>query len=251
MLKEAGVTVLERHRLREKNGVRKEGLQIVEISMENGAAFTADVFMDTTYEGDLMAQAGVTYTTGRESTSQYDETLAGVRDRTPYHQFLVNVSPYGDQHKLLPEIFSGKADTPGSADKKVQAYNFRMCFSEVAGKQTPFSKPAGYDPHRYELLARLIKARVQAEGKVPAIGTFLKIDRLPNGTADVNNQGAFSTDYIGGSWDYPDASYAKRDEIWKAHKDYIAGLLYFLSNDPQVPEKLRAELNQWALCKEE
>ncbi|MEO8126511.1 MAG: FAD-dependent oxidoreductase, partial [Bryobacteraceae bacterium] len=171
---------------------------------------------------------------------------AGVRDRTPKHQFLVDVPAAG-----LPEVSSAKLLPPGSADKKVQAYNYRMCFSSVPSNQTLFSKPPGYDPHRYELLARLIEARTKAEGKVPPLGTFLKIDLIPNGKADVNNQGAFSTDYIGGSYDYPDADYATREKIVKAHKDYIAGLLYFLANDPRVPDELRGEMSRWALCKDE
>ncbi len=251
MLREAGVTVLERHRLQAKNGVRKDGLQIVEAMMENGAVFSAKVFIDSTYEGDLMAQAGVSYTTGRESSAQYGESLAGVRDRTPKHQFLVDVPAYGEGRRLLPEVSAEKLLMPGSADKKVQAYNYRMCFSEVPENQTPFPKPDGYDPRRYELLARLIGARTKAEGRVPPLTSFLKIDPIPNGKADVNNQGAFSTDYIGGSYEYPDADYAKRAEIIQAHKNYIAGLLYFLANDPKTPDPLRNEMNRWALCKDE
>ncbi len=251
MLREAGVAVFPRHRLLPKGGVKKNGRRITEIAMENGAAFGAKVFLDSSYEGDLMTQAGVSYTVGREGSSQYGEPLAGVRDRTPLHQFLVNVSAYDAQHRLLPEVSGTKLDPPGSADKKVQAYNFRMCFSDVAANQVPFPKPAAYDPKRYELLARLIQARTKAEGQVPALRTLLKIDLLPNGKADVNNQGAVSTDYIGGSWEYPEASYAKREQIWQAHKDYIAGLLYFLAHDPQVPPTLQAEMNRWALCKDE
>ncbi len=251
MLREAGVTVLEGHRLQQRNAVSKNGLEISEIRMENGAAFSAKVFMDSSYEGDLMAQAGVSYATGRESSAQYGESLAGVRDRTPKHQFLVDVPAHGPAHQLLPEVSDEKLLAPGSADKKVQSYNYRMCFSDVPGNQTPFPKPAGYDPRRYELLARLIAARTKAEGRLPPLRTFLKIDLIPNGKADVNNQGAFSTDYIGGSYEYPDADYSQRAKIVQAHKDYIAGLLYFLANDPQTPDPLRTEMNRWALCKDE
>lgn len=250
MLTGAGVTLVEHARLRETNGVRKEGARITSIDMEDGDRFTAQVFIDSSYEGDLMAQAGITWTYGRESAAQYGESLAGVRDKTPLHQFLVDVSPTDAQGKLLPEISAAVPPPPGSADKAVQSYNFRMCFSG-APDRIAFAKPAGYDPHRYELLARLIEARTKAEGRTPALSTLLKIDRLPNGTADVNNQGAFSTDYIGGSWDYPTASYAKRDEIWRAHRDYQAGLFYFLANDPAVPTAIRAEINAWGLCPNE
>ena len=133
---------------------------------------------------------------------------AGVRDKTPFHQFLVDIPAKDAQGKLLPEISAAVPLPPGSADKAVQSYNFRMCFSEAADR-IPFAKPADYDPHRYELLARLIEARTKAEGHPPALGTLMKIDRLPNGTTDVNNNGAFSTDYIGGSWEYPNATYAQ------------------------------------------
>jgi hypothetical protein len=247
MLTGAGVTLVEHARLRETSGVRKQGTRITSIETENGDTFAAQVFIDSSYEGDLMAQAGVTWTYGRESSTQYGESLAGVRDKTPFHQFLVDVPAKDAAGKLLPEISATVPPSPGSADKAVQSYNFRMCFS-AAPDRIAFAKPAGYDPHRYELLARLIQARAKAEGRTPALSTLLKIDRLPNGTADVNNQGAFSTDYIGGSWDYPNASYAKRDEIWQAHKDYQAGLFYFLANDHSVPDAVRAEINSWGLC---
>jgi hypothetical protein len=251
MLKEAHVTVFENHPLREKNAVRKDGLRLSEIELDNGDVFAAGIFMDSSYEGDLMAQAGVSYTYGREGAAQYDESLAGVRGKTPFHQFLVNISPYDDRHHLLPEISSEKLLPPGSPDKKVQAYNYRMCLSEAPDNMLKFPKPEGYDAHRYELLARLIAARAQAEGKVPSINTFLKIDPIPNGKCDVNNNGAFSTDYIGGSYDYPEGDYKTRARIAKAHRDYQAGVFYFLANDSKVPEVLRNQLNHWGLAKDE
>jgi hypothetical protein len=251
MLGAAGVTVFERQRLREKTGVRKNGPAVAAITMEGGDEFTASVFIDSGYEGDLMAQAGVSYTFGREGASQYGESLAGVRDKTPFHQFLVDISPKDSRGNLLPEISAARLDPPGSADKRVQAYNFRMCFSDTPENRRAFPRPAGYDPARYALLARLIATRQQKDGRVPPLDSFLKVDRIPNGKADVNNNGPFSTDYLGGSWQYPDASYRERDAIWLAHRAYIGGLLFFLANDPQVPEPLRAELNQWGLCRDE
>jgi len=251
MLRDAHVTVFENHALREKSGVIKEGATLREIELDDGARFAAGIFIDSSYEGDLMAQAGISYTVGREGAAQYGESLAGVRDKTPFHQFLVDLSPYGSDRQLLPEISAGKLLPPGSPDKKVQAYNYRMCFSEVPGNMVKFAKPDGYDPHRYELLARLIAARTRSEGRVPALATFLKIDPIPNGKADVNNQGAFSTDYIGGSYDYPDGDRQTRARISKAHRDYQAGLFYFLANDPNVSEPLRSEMNHWGLAKDE
>lgn len=251
MLREAKVTVIEGKRLKEKGGVRKNGLQVSEIEMEDGSTYSADIFIDSSYEGDVMAQSGVTYTWGREGSAQYGESLAGVREKTPLHQFLVDVNPRDASGKLLPEVSGNRLPAAGSADKLVQAYNYRMCFSNVPGRQVAFPKPEGYDAKRYEILLRWIEARTAKEGKAPGVNTVMKIDLLPNGTADVNNNGAVSTDYIGGSWEYPEASYAKRAEIWKAHKDYVAGVLYTIANNDRVPRALRDELNRWGLCKEE
>src|ERR1700693_4603558 len=251
MLREAQVSVFENHPLREKTGVRKEGAVLLEIELDNGDRFAAGIFMDSGYEGDLMAQAGVSYAYGREAAARYGEPLAGVRGQTPFHQFLVNLAPYDDQGRLLPEVSAEKLLPPGSPDKKVQSYNFRMCLSEVPRNMVKFARPDGYDPHRYELLARLIAARTQAEGRVPSLNTFLKIDPTPNGKADINNNGAFSTDYIGGSYGYPEGDYRTRASIWKAHRDYQAGLFYFLANDPKVPEQLRKEMNHWGLARDE
>ncbi|MFN7996015.1 MAG: FAD-dependent oxidoreductase [Bryobacteraceae bacterium] len=251
MLKETTVQVLTSHRLKEKDGVKKTGGAIQEIVTENGEAYAAAIFIDSSYEGDLMAQAGVSYTWGREGKEKYGESLAGVRAETPGHQFTVNLSPYEDGKKLLPEIDSRPRGTPMSGDKRVQAYNFRMCFSDDPANQARFPKPDGYDPHRFELLARLLKARTAAEGAPPKLGTLLSVDHIPNHKADINNNGAVSTDYLGGSWEYPEASYQKRDEIWQAHKDYIAGLLYFLANDTSVPPETQKEMNHWGLCADE
>ncbi len=251
MLDQAHVTVVLNHRLREKDGVVKNGLTLTRIVMEDGTSYAANIFIDSSYEGDLMAQAGVSYIWGRESTSQYGESLAGVRGETPKHQFTVNISPRDAAGKLLPEISPDPPGPPGSADKKVQSYNFRMCFSDDPANQVPFPKPPGYDPHRYELLAFLLKARTAAEGAPPRLNTLMKIDRIENHKTDVNNNGAFSTDYLGGSWDYPNASYAKRQEIWDATKNYTEGFFYFLANDPQVPPTTQKEMRGWGLCKDE
>jgi FAD dependent oxidoreductase len=250
MAREAGVAVFLHTRLREHGGVAKNGSRIASVIADNGDAFDAKVFIDSSYEGDLMANAGMSYIVGRESAATYGEPLGGVRERTPLHQFLVNISPFDAANRLLPEISSRKLPPPGSADNAVQSYNFRLCLID-APNRIPFVKPTAYDANRYELLARLIAAREKAEGKIPALGTLMKIDRLPNGKTDVNNNGPFSTDFIGGSQDYPDASYARREAIWQAHKDYTQGLLYFLGNDERVPASLRAEMNRWGLAPDE
>lgn len=251
MVKEAGVTVLYQHRLKERGGVRKKGREVSEIVMENGARFRARVFTDATYEGDLMAQAGVSYTWGREGSAQYKESLAGVRPTDRNHMFEVRISPYDRAGKLLREIQPGPRGPLGAADKKVQAYNFRMCLSNDPANQAPFPKPANYDPRRYELLARLIKALAERDGKPPRMNQLMIVSPLPNNKADINNYGAFSTDYIGKSWDYPTASYKRRAQIWQDHRDYVAGFFYFLAHDAQVPQPLQQEINRWGLARDE
>ncbi len=140
--------------------------RIQAITMENGAQYTARMFADCTYEGDLMAQAGVTYTWGRESSAQYNESLAGVRGETPFHQFQVDILPKGADGKLLPEISAAPAGEPGSADRKVQAYNFRMILSHDPANQVAYPKPAHFDPARYETFARLLDAMQKKFGQL-------------------------------------------------------------------------------------
>ena len=250
MLEQAHVTVRLGERLREKNGVEKQGSIIAAIATDLGA-YRARFFADCSYEGDLMAQAGISYTWGRESKSQYGETLAGVHERTPLHQFVVPVSAYESNRQLLPEVSPNPGTPLGSADKKVQSYNFRMILSDDPGNQVPFPKPARYDPHRYELLARLLKTTVEKMGVAPGLHQVTLIAPIPNHKADFNNQGAFSTDYIGASWEYPNGTYAKRAAIWQAHIDYTKGFFYFLAHDPRVPRSLHDEVNHWGLAKDE
>jgi hypothetical protein len=265
MVKEAGVTVFYGQRLNAKNGVRTSGRRIVEIATDTGTRFGATVFADATYEGDLMARAGVAYTFGREGTDQYGESLAGVRDRTPLHQFMirrnprdpatlvpVQVSPFDAHHKLLPEIQGTDKGRAGQADRKVQAYNFRLCLTDDPANLVPIAKPKTYDPARYELLARFLTAATAAAGRPLTMGDVMKPDLLGKARkTDVNNNGAVSTDYIGGSWNYPDADYRTRDRIWQAHVDYIAGFFYFLAHDPRVPPELQADVKKWGLAKDE
>jgi hypothetical protein len=250
-LREAGVTVLLEHRLREKDGVRKAGSRIAAITMENDAQFTARMFADCTYEGDLMAQAGVTYTWGRESAAQYGESLAGVRSETPKHQFLVDLSPYAADGKLLPEISAEPAGEPGAADRKVQAYNFRMILSDDPANQTPYPQPAHYDPKRFELMARMLAAIEQKQGRALKLAEVISISPIPNHKADMNNNGPFSTDYIGKSYDYPNAGYQRRQEIWRDHEEYTKQYFWFLAHDPRVPPPLRNEANSWGLARDE
>ena len=246
MLQEAKVTYLPNRRLRETNGVRRHDNTIAAVETEDGATYSAKVFADCTYEGDLMAQAGVSFTWGRESAAQYNESLAGVRSETPKHQFLVDLPPYASDHHLLPEISTEPAGAPGAADRKVQAFNFRLIFSRDPANQVPYPKPANYDPARFELLARLLAASPGLH-----FADVVSIGDIPNRKADINNNGPFSTDFIGHSWDYPNASYRRRAEIWREHKDYTEGFFWFLAHDPRVPPALQKEANQWGLADDE
>jgi hypothetical protein len=250
LVKEAGVHVLFDAPLRERAGVRKEGTVLSEIITTRGA-YHARMFADASYEGDLMAQAGVSYTWGREGIAEYNESLAGVRDRTPLHQFRAAVSPLDASGRLLPEIMPRSTDPVGAADKRVQAYNFRVCMTKAPDNRVPWPRPAGYTPARYELLARYLPAFEKELKRPLGINDVMKADILQNGKTDTNNNGAFSTDYIGGSYGYPEGSYAERARIRQAHVDYIQGFLYFLATDARVPAALSAEMKAWGLCRDE
>ncbi|HLK67518.1 MAG TPA: FAD-dependent oxidoreductase [Bryobacteraceae bacterium] len=244
MIQEESVTVVMETRLREKDGVRREGARIQSITLENGKTLTARIFADASYEGDLMAQAGVTYTWGREGSAQYGEALAGVRAETPFHQFLVDLKPEG--FPVAPD-----PGQPGEADRKVQSYNYRLIFSHDPSNQAPFPKPTSYDPKRYDLMARLLHAMEIQLGRPQRLGEVLSIGPIPNQKADINNQGPVSTDYIGKSWDYPNAGYQRREEIARDHREYTEGLMYFLAHDPRVPTALQKEMNEWGLARDE
>src|SRR5690606_9547672 len=152
-LAEAGVQVFFEHRV---DSVQKEGNRIVSITMENGATFKAKVFMDAGYEGDILPRAGITYTWGREGQDVYGESLAGRIEFSDKHQFSFPVNPYDEEGNLLQPIYDGDPGEVGEGDKKVQAYNFRVCVTDIKENQVPFPKPEGYDPGRYEILKRFL-----------------------------------------------------------------------------------------------
>ncbi len=251
MLAEAGIEM----RLQQKlAAVEKQGTRITEIRMENGNVFRAKMFIDASYEGDLMARAGVTCRIGREANAQYGETLDGIRASTPKHQFLVPVDPYvkpGDPASgLLPFIQAGDGGRAGEGDQRIQAYNYRLCFTTVPENRLPVTPPPNYNPADYELLARYIEALVKA-GHPPVPSDFWNPIWMPNQKTDINNNGPFSTDFIGMNWNYPEADYATREHIAKEHENYTRGLLTFLATSPRVPEALRREFARWGPCKDE
>lgn len=251
MLADAKVTLLMGHRLVERTGVIRQGPRVTEVRTENGVRFKARIFADASYEGDLMAQSGISYTLGREGAAEYGESLAGVREHTRSHQFAMDLSAYDENGKLLPEISSEPRGTAGSGDKRIQAYNFRVIGTNLPENRIPWEKPEGYDPKRYELLARHLKAITQHLGRPPAFNEVSLFRVIPNGKADLNNRGPFSTDYIGKNYAYPEGTYAEREKIWQEHIRYQKGFYYFLANDPHVPGKLQDEVRQWGLAKDE
>ena len=251
MLQDAGVKVYFHERVREKNGVSLSGKRISSITTADGKQWPAKIFADCSYEGDLMEQAHVSYTWGRESSAEYDESLAGVRAHTPMHQFLWPLSAYDDNHHLLPEIDAGPLAAPGSADKKVQAYNFRLILTTDPADRLPFPEPKGYDRSRFALLQRYLGEFQKNKDRAPRVRDFFNPVLIPNHKADFNNNGPVSTDYIGHSWKYPEASYAEKAAIWQDTLLYTQSFLYFLSHDPSVPASLRNEMNSWGLPKDE
>jgi len=250
-LKGAGVKVRFQERLKEHGGVLKKGTRIVSITTEDGMVWRAKVFADCTYEGDLMAQAGVKYVVGREGIDVYHEDLAGVRANTPKHQFLWKISAYGANGKLLPEVDPGPMGAPGSGDRKVQSYNFRLILTDDPENRLPWKKPAGYDAARFQLLLNYLLQWKQHMRREPRLTDVTNPVFIPDHKADFNNQGAFSTDYLGKSWTYPDASYAERKKIWEDHMLYTQSFFYFLASDPRVPQTVREDLQRWGRAKDE
>jgi hypothetical protein len=251
MLQEANVKVLLRHRLREKGGVRMTGTRVAAITAENGIELEARIFADASYEGDLMAQAGVSWTAGREPSTQYGENLAGVRPTHFQHVFKFPVDGRDASGKPLPEIQATPVGQIGAGDRKVQAYNYRVCVSRDPANQVPFPKPSNYRPDRFALLLRLLTTWEKHNGKPPLMQDVFIVGRIPNQKADLNNRGAFSTDYLGMNWDYPNASYSRRKEIIEDHLNYTESLFHFLANDERVPRSVRDGLREWGLCKDE
>ncbi len=252
LVREHGIPVVRNEWLDRAKGVKKNGARLTSITMLSGKTYTGKMFVDTTYEGDLMAAAGVSYHVGREANRVYGEEHNGVQTGVLHHRHHFGVlqekiSPYvvpGDPKSgVLPRVSAAHPGEFGEGDNKVQAYCYRMCLTDHAANRIPFAKPAGYDPKQYELLARVYGAGWTE--------TFGKFDPIPNHKTDTNNHGPFSTDNIGLSYDYPEASYERRREILREHERYQKGWLYFITTDPRVPAEVRAAMNKWGLPKDE
>jgi len=254
-LKEANVPVLMNYRLA---GGRKDGSKLLAIELEQSDSprkqtnrtIQARQFIDCTYEGDLMAFAGVSFTVGREANSQYGETWNGVQ-YLDKHQFPDGVDPYVIPGKPESGLLYGISDTKltpdGSGDAAVQAYNYRLCLTDDPKNKIDITRPANYDSTRYELLLRQIEKKVPKE----LTWNLMHFVSMPNRKTDINNCGGFSTDMIGANHDYPNASYERRAQIINEHEAYTKGLLYFIGHDPRMPKHLRDEMRQWGYPKDE
>jgi hypothetical protein len=249
LIKDNKVTVIREELLDRHSGVIRKNGNIASIKTLSGKVFNGKMFIDATYEGDLMAAAGVKYTVGREASTVYNEQWNGVQKNAFHHghYFKAKISPYkipGDPSSgLLPRISSADPGEDGSGDDKIQAYCYRLCLTKVPENKVPITKPAGYDTLQYELLARLSEANWNE--------FFGKYDPIPNAKTDVNNHGPVSFDNIGMNYDYPEASYERRREILKEHELYQRGILYFMATNPRVPEKVRKTMNEWGFSKDE
>jgi len=247
------IVLMENYRIRES---RLDGTRICDVILENSKnpsktrTIKADYFIDCSYEGDLMARSGVEYTVGREANEQYGETYNGV-ELMDKHQFPDGIDPYKEKGNpesgLLWGISPAKVAPDGTADKMVQAYNYRICLTDDPANMIPITRPAGYDSTRYELLLRLIEVQPEKE----SLNDYFIWSRMPNRKTDVNNRGGFSSDMIGMNHNYPEASYEERQAIIDAHTEYTKGLLYFYGHDERVPEILRKKMLLWGYPKDE
>ena len=252
MVKENDIEVLRDEWLDRESGVTLQNNRIVAIRTLSGKEFKGRMFIDATYEGDLMAAAGVSYHVGREANSVYNEEWNGIQTGVFHHRHHFKaldtpIDPYwipGDPSSgLLPRISADDPGVKGEGDHKVQAYCFRTCMSNHPDNRVPFPRPENYDSTQYELLVRIFDAGWRE--------WFDKFDIIPNRKTDTNNHGPFSSDNIGMNYDYPEASYERRREIIKEHEDYQKGLLYFVANDPRVPNEIQEEFQKWGLAKDE
>jgi hypothetical protein len=249
LIAENKIKVLRDEWLDRTKGLVKENGRIISLKTLSGKTFSGKMFIDATYEGDLLAAAGVSFQVGREACSVYKETWNGVQAGVFQHghYFKAKIDPYKIPGKpesgLLYGISSEKIAVNCSGDAKIQAYCFRLCMSNHPANRVPFPKPDHYNPSNYELLGRVFDAGWRE--------WFDKFDLIPNRKTDTNNHGPFSSDFIGMNYDYPEASYERRKEIVKQHEDYQKGLLYYVANDSRVPKEIQDKMNEWGLAKDE
>jgi hypothetical protein len=271
MIKDLDIRIEYDQKLNRATGISKVANTILAITMESGEVYHGEVFIDATYEGDLMAAAGISYAVGRESNSKYGESLNGVQandmgktllgtdsHNAAHHNFIEGVDPYivkGDPSSgLLPFITEGGPGIEGQGDERIQAYCFRMTLTDHPENRIPFKKPENYNELEFELLFRNYEA---ADGPLEEMYSYgdpllpwINSD-MPNRKTDTNNQKGFSTDFIGQNWAYPEASYAEREKIVERHRLYQQGLMWTLAYHPRIPQEVRDKVSQWGTCKDE
>ncbi len=271
MIKDLDIQIIYKQRIDRSTGASKTDNTLKYITMESGNKYYGKIFIDATYEGDLMATAGVTYTIGREANSQYGESLNGVQandfglslnetnsHNSVHHNFIDGVDPYivkGDPSSgLLPFITEGGPGTEGQGDNGIQAYCFRMTLTDHPENRIPFKKPENYNELDYELLFRNYEAALGPIDEMYSYGDpllpWINSD-MPNRKTDANNQKGFSSDFIGQNWDYPEASYMEREKIVDRHRQYQQGLMWSLAYHQRIPEIVRDKVSLWGTCKDE
>lgn len=250
LIRENKIKVYSNKWLDREKGVEMKDGKIISITMLDGQVFKGKIFIDATYEGDLMAASGVSYHVGREANHVYNEEWNGVQVGVLHHTHHfgdMKISPYvvpGDSSSnVLHGVSKDFPGIKGDGDNRLQAYCFRLCLTKVKENQIPITKPENYNPHTYDLLAKVLEKGWKE--------TFKKFDMIPNSKTDANNHGPFSFDYIGMNYDYPEASYNRRTEIIKAHEYYQKGLLFFYANDERVPIDIQEEMRKWGYAKDE
>lgn len=231
----------------------RQASKISLMTLVDGRQVAGSVFIEAGYEGDLMARAGVSYIVGREANTTYNETLNGNTGGRSGNQFSSTVDPFGADGEPLPFVSRGTPAPPGQADKKVQAYNFRLCLTQNMSNAAPFPMPESYSPADWELLRRIYASGEPGQELAPMRHGAPSCNNapVPGGKTDMNNCGSMSSDLIGGSWEYPEANYTQRQAIWRQHRDYVQGLLYTLAHDDGIPAAVRATMAGWGLCKDE
>lgn len=237
-------------RLKLRSGVIKTGQNITAIKTESGNKYYGKMFVDATYEGDLMAVSKVAYAVGREAGAVYNETLNGVQtNKAIHHQFPDGISPYINSNsrrkKLLPNVNPSIAKD-NTGDKKIQAYCFRMCLTDVPGNRISVQKPVGYNELEYELLFRFIE-----KAGASNIKELFTLSPMPNRKTDTNNSGPFSTDYIGRNYNYPEGNYKQREKIINEHRKYQLGFLWTVQNHARIPQSIKDRYSKWGLAKDE
>ncbi len=236
MLDSAGVKVIFNSRLSSPDEVTMRGSHIRSLKFKDGLKLKAKMFIDASYEGDLMAYSGVSYRVGRESTAEYGESLAGIRE----HAF-IDVSPYNEDGSFLSGVFPNLYGELGASDNRTQAYCYRVTLTDDPENSVPLTEPKDYNPADYELILRRIQS-----GEKKELKDIITFTPMPNRKTDTNH-----LDFIGESYDYPEASWPLRDSIALRHRHYAEGVLWFLGHDPRVPEKMREEMLRWGWPKDE